>query len=76
MEIEQKAFEEHKSRLLSEFGMEKERLQNEKHQKEIDSELQREKMIKDKKELIEHMNREFNDKVRMMEKRHQVRIAC
>lgn len=72
MEIEQKAFEEHKIRLVSDFNAEKERMHNEKQQKEIDLEMQREKMSKDKKELIDHLSREFNDKVRMMEKRHQV----
>lgn len=76
MEIEQKSFEEHKLRLVSDFNTEKERMHNEKQQKDIDLEMQRDKMNKDKKELIDHMNREFNDKVRMMEKRHQVLSPC
>lgn len=72
IEIEQKAFEEHKHRLIAEFTSEKERLHNEQQQKENDFDMQREKIIKDKKELIDHINREFNDKVRMIEKRNQV----
>lgn len=72
IEIEQKSFEEHKHRLIAEFSADKERLHNEQQQKENDFDMQREKIIKDKKELIEHMNREFNDKVRMIEKRNQV----
>lgn len=72
MEIEQKAFEEHKQRLISEFTVEKERLHDEKQQKECEFEIQRDKMNKDKKDLIDHMSRELNDKIRMMEKRHQV----
>lgn len=47
-------------------------MHNEQQQKENDFDMQREKIIKDKKELIDHINREFNDKVRMIEKRNQV----
>lgn len=72
MELEQKAFEDSKNRMLSEFSAEKDRLLKEIHQKEHELEFQREKLLKDKKEMAEHLNREFNEKVRMIEKRNQV----
>lgn len=72
MELEQKAFEDSKNRILAEFSAEKDRLIKEIHQKEQETELQREKFLKDKKELTEQLNREFNEKVRMIEKRNQV----
>lgn len=72
MEIEQKSFEEHKLRLVADFGAEKERLLVEQRQKEHDFEIRREKLIQDKKDMIEHLNREFADKARMIEKRNQV----
>lgn len=58
--------------MCAEFAIEKERLLNEQQQKEYEFGLQREKLIKEKKELAEHLNRECNDKVRMMDKRNQV----
>lgn len=72
MEKEQKSFEEQKNKLLTEFAMEKDRLLNEQQQKEYDLGVQRDKFIKEKKELVEHLNRECNDKIRMIEKRNQV----
>lgn len=72
MEIEQKSFEEQKTKLIAEFSIEKDRLLNEQQQKEYDFGVQREKLLKEKKELLEHLNRECNDKIRMMEKRNQV----
>lgn len=72
MELEQKAFEDAKNRMLSEFSAEKDRLLKEIHQKDHELEFQREKLLKDKKEMAEHLNREFTEKVRMIEKRNQV----
>lgn len=72
MELEQKAFEDSKNRILGEFSGEKDRLLKEIHQKEQELEMQREKFHKDKKEITEQMNREFNEKMRMIEKRNQV----
>lgn len=72
MELEQKAFEDSKNRILAEFSADKDRLLKEIHQKEQELEFQREKLLKDKKEMAEHLNREFNEKVRMIEKRNQV----
>lgn len=74
MEVEQKAFEEHKSRLMAEFAAEKERQQCEQRQKEHHFDTQREKLLHEKKELAEHLNREYNDKIRMIEKRNQVSV--
>lgn len=72
MELEQKSFEDSKNRILVEFSGEKDRLLKEIHQKEQELEIQREKFHKDRKEIIEQMNREFNEKMRMIEKRNQV----
>lgn len=72
MELEQKTFEDTKHRMLTEFTTEKERLLKEIQQKEQELEMQRDKQLKDKKEMAEHLNREFNEKVRMIEKRNQV----
>lgn len=74
MELEQKAFEDSKNRILTEFSGEQDRLLKEIHQKERELEMQREKFHKDKKEMTEHLNREFNEKMRMIEKRNQVAI--
>ena len=59
--------------MLSEFSAEKDRMLKEMHQKEQELDSQREKLLRDKKEMAEHLNREFNEKVRMIEKRNQVR---
>lgn len=45
---------------------------SEQRQKEHHFDTQREKLLHDKKELVEHLNREYNDKNRMIEKRNQV----
>lgn len=73
MELEQKAFEDSKNRIITEFAAEKDRLIKEIHQKEEELEIQREKLLKDKKEMAEQLNREFTEKVRMIEKRNQVK---
>lgn len=73
MELEQKTFEDTKNRILTEFSAEKDRLLRELQQKEQELEAQREKLLRDKKDTAEHLNREFNEKVRMIEKRNQVR---
>lgn len=75
IEIEQKTFEEQKSRLIVEFSCEKERLLSEHRQTEHDFELRRDKLLQEKKDLAEHLHREFADKVRMIEKRNQVKNA-
>lgn len=75
MEVEQKAFEDSKNRMLIEFSAEKDRLLKEIHQKEQELEFQREKLLKDKKDISEHLNREFNEKSRMIEKRNQVCVC-
>lgn len=72
MELEQKSLEDSKNRILTEFSAEKDRLLKEIHQKEQELEMQREKFHKDKKEITEQMNREFTEKMRMIEKRNQV----
>lgn len=72
MEVEQKAFEDSKNRMLVELSGDKDRLVKEIHQKEQELGLQREKLLREKKEMAEQLNREFNDKVRMIEKRNQV----
>lgn len=72
MEVEQKTFEDSKNRIFAEFSAEKDRLLKEIHQKEQELEMQREKTLKEKKELAEQLNREFAEKVRMIEKRNQV----
>lgn len=38
----------------------------------MDFELVKEKFIQDKKDAIEHLNREFADKIRLIDKRNQV----
>lgn len=72
VEIEQKSFDEQKSRLTAEFNAEKERWLSEHRQHEHEFELRRDKLQQEKKELVEHLHREFADKVRMIEKRNQV----
>lgn len=72
MEDDQKSFEEQRSRLISDFAMEKERLLNELRQKDLDTEVLKEKLVQDKKDIIEHLNREFTEKIRMIDKRNQV----
>lgn len=72
MEIEQRSFDEYKSRLVAEFTIEKERISNVARQKDQDFEKRRENLIQEKKDIVEHLNREFADKSRMMEKRNQV----
>lgn len=73
MELEQKTFEDAKNRILTEFSAEKDRMLKEIQQREQELEAQREKLLRDKKETAEQLNREFNEKVRMIEKRNQVR---
>lgn len=75
MELEQKAFEDSRNRIHCEFSAEKDRLIKEIHQKEQELDMQRDKLLKDKKEMAEHLNREFNEKVRIIEKRNQVRVS-
>lgn len=75
MQLEQKTFEDTKNRLFHEFSTEKDRLLKEIQQKEQELEMQREKLLKEKKEMAEHMNREFSEKVRMIEKRNQVSVC-
>lgn len=72
MELEQKAFEEQKIRIHTEFAGDKERLLKEIQVKEQELEMQREKSLKDKKDTCEQLNREFNEKVRLLEKRNKV----
>lgn len=72
MEAEQKAFEDSKNRILVEFSTEKDRLLKEIQQKEQDLEMQRDKSLKEKKEMAEQLNREFTEKMRLIEKRNQV----
>lgn len=76
MELEQRTFEDIKNRMHSEFSTEKDRLIKEIHQKDQEFELQREKLLKDKKEMVEHLNREFSEKIRLIEKRNQVTLLC
>lgn len=71
-EEDQKTFEEQKSRLISDFAIEKDRLVNELRQKDMDFERFKEKMVLDKKDIIEHLNQEFTEKIRMIDKRNQV----
>lgn len=73
MEIEQKSFEEKKLRSIAEFNTEKERLINEHRQKQHELEVRCDKLLQEKKELAEHLHREFSDKVRIIEKRNQVK---
>lgn len=73
IEIEQKSFEEQRSRQIGEFNGEKERWLNEHRQKEHEFEVRRDKMQQEKKELVEHLHREFADKMRIIEIRNQVR---
>lgn len=72
MEIEQRSFDEHKSRLVAEFTIERERIANVARQKDQDFEKRRENLLQEKKDIGELLNREFADKSRMMEKRNQV----
>lgn len=72
MAEEQKSFEEQKTRLVGDFAIEKDRLVNELRQKELDFEVVKEKLVQDKKDIVEHLNRELTEKIRMIEKRHQV----
>lgn len=72
MEIERKSFEEQKLRLISEFNSEKERWLSEHRHNEHEFEVRRDKWQHEKKELAEHLHREYADKVRSIEKRNQV----
>lgn len=73
MEIEQRSFEEHKTRLVAEFSAEKTRIYNEVRHKDEEFDKRCEKLLQEKKDIVELLNREFSDKSRMMEKRNQVR---
>lgn len=73
MEIERKSFEDQKSRLIGEFNSEKERWINEHRNNEHEYEVRRDKLQQEKKDLIEHLHRDFADKVRIIEKRNQVK---
>lgn len=73
MEIEQRSFEDHKTRLVADFATEKTRIYNELRQKEQEFDKRREKLLQDKRDIVELLNREFSDKTRMIEKRNQVR---
>lgn len=73
MEIEQRSFEDHKARLVADFATEKTRIYNELRQKEQEFDKRREKLLQDKRDVIELLNREYSDKTRMIEKRNQVR---
>lgn len=75
MEIEQKAFEEQKVRLASEFAAEKERMQAEHRAKEHEHEARRDKLQQEKKDVVDHLNRELVEKVRLIEKRNQSEIG-
>lgn len=74
MQIEQRSFEEHKARLVADFATEKACIYNELRQKEQDFDKRREKLLQDKRDIVELLNREFADKTRMIEKRNQVRL--
>ena len=76
MGIEQKSVEDQKARLLAEFTGEKERMQNETRQKEVDFDKKKDQLLQEKKDLAEHLGREFGEKTRMLEKRYQVQSDC
>lgn len=75
MEIEQKSFEEQKNRLIAEFAAEKERMHTECRQKEAEFDARRDKLLQDRKDIVAHLNRECDEKIRMTEKRSQTEIA-
>lgn len=74
MEADHKSFEDQKSRLLADFTIEKNRLQSEIKQKELEYERRKVELIGDKDDVIHHMKREFKERVSQIENKHQVFI--
>lgn len=72
MENEQHAFEEQKQRLIAEHSSEKTRVYNELRQKEVDCDKRCKKVLQEKMDMVDVLNRDFADKTRMLEKRNQV----
>lgn len=73
IEIEQRAFAEQRTKLTAEFAVEKSRIYNELRQKEQEFDQRKDKMLQDKKDMAELLNKEFLEKTKMIEKKSQVK---
>lgn len=74
MEADQKSFEDQKSRLLADFAIEKNRLQSEIKQKELEYERQKDQLVGDKDDEIHHIKRDFKERFCQIENKNQVFI--
>lgn len=70
--MEQNSFEEQKMRLINEFAKERERLQMDAKEKDHDIEVKKEQWLNERNDVVEQLKREFKEKFRLQENKHQV----
>lgn len=76
MEADQKSFEDQKSKLLVDFSIEKNRLQSEIKQKELEYERRKDELVGDKDDVILRMKRDFKERLSQIENKNQVFIKA
>lgn len=74
MESDQKSFEDQKTRLILDYSAEKDRLHSEMRHKELDFERRSAEFLADKNDMIQHLKREFKDRIGIIENSNQVKI--
>lgn len=73
MKMEQMSFEQQRQRLIGEFTSERDRLYMEMKEKEEIYDNTKENLSKERSEMIEQVKRDYNEKLKIQEIKHQVK---
>lgn len=73
MKMEQMSFEQQRQRLIGEFASERDRLYMEMKEKEEIYDNTKENLLKERSEMIEQVKRDYNEKLKIQEIKHQVK---
>lgn len=74
MKMEQMTFEQQRQRFVSEFSAERDRLYMEMKEKEEIYDNTKENLLKERSEMIEQVKRDYNEKLKIQEIKHQVKM--
>lgn len=72
IETEQKLFEEQKNRLVIDFVNEKERLNTELRDKELDYERRKDQILHERNSTVEQLKIEFSERIKAIDRKNQV----